>query len=197
MSGRAIENEMKRFQEPKYPKEKRGRKEWWQDDGQIMKFYKLFYTWNKDRDGMLIAYGLLVIFLMIFAMIPLQELMEDMDDLRLCVSMNVALATLTPSLYIDPYVSFREEGKGYGFARRLQYLPVDIRKLQKLQFLYSVKFIAKIFGAALVLQMLFSLLICHGISWKNICYIGAIFFLLPLGINVLIFMTNAQVRGRR
>lgn len=72
------------------------------------------------------------------------------------------------------------------FSQKLKYLPVDRKVLKKWKTRMLIRWTAKMFAAALMIQLLFAAIIVHGISWRNVVYVMVVAFILPILCNSLL-----------
>ena len=152
-------------------------------------FYEEFFETKEFAWGTTFLVGIFLFLQMIFMCMPVQEVIEEK---------NMGLFSLLTSVwashsYLCQYLTYTYQQKGVSIYEKLKYHPVDIKVLRRLAIKKMLRFHRKTFLVALVLQLLFSAIICNEITWCNIVYIVVTAFLVPFLLEGLtIFMTGKK-----
>lgn len=158
----------------------------------VRKFYKEFLSWKAENVGIWIGAGFVELFLLLFVAVPFQEILGDGELERLMLILGAVFGWMAPFLYIMPYITFKEEQKDCSISAKLQYLPVNIREIQKMRVSYLVKFVLIQFGVALVLQLLTSWFTYHEIIRYNVLYATVAALIWPLVVNLPVAMYSRR-----
>ena len=90
-----------------------------------------------------------------------------------------------PLYYMLPYRILKEGKQKTMVWKKLKYLPVELESFKKWRIRLLVRYVGKVFFACLIIQLLFSLITIHRISWANIVYVVLAGFAIPMLVNAL------------
>ena len=117
----------------------------------VFSFYKGFWSWKAENIGMWIGAGILEVLFGVFMLIPYSEIQSDMGFVILPMLMGIGGATM----YMAPYLTFREGNDTVSIYEKIKYLPIDYREVKKLRLKKLIQFVAKVFAVILVIKLFF------------------------------------------
>lgn len=151
----------------------------------IERFFEEYYRVRKwDKQSYNVVCGIFAMIQILLMIFPIQDLWME-ENYSFLIYMISMLSIYTLYFYMMSYRLIKEGQQNELLSQKLRYLPVDKRvfKIWKTRLLF--RFATKIFLASLTTQLLFSVIIVHGISWKNIVYVVMVTFLVPVLSNCL------------
>ncbi len=102
----------------------------------------------------------------LFAM-PLQEIKKEDRQMVIIISLFLLIAV---SLYLQPYLLIKEEGKTVSIYKKLSYLPVSNSDISKVRCKYLFKYLQKIGLCILCIQVIASIVFERQLLVYNILY---------------------------
>lgn len=152
----------------------------------IEQFFGEYYQERKwDKQANAVVGGIFAFLVIVLMILPIQELWQD--EARSAFLYLISLFGVLAALYgQQSYRAFKEKQQMCLFSQKLKYLPVDRKVLKKWKTRMLIRWTAKMFAAALMIQLLFAAIIVHGISWRNVVYVMVVAFILPILCNSLL-----------
>lgn len=138
-------------------------------------------SWNAG------VWGILEVIMMI---VPWQAVQKQ-GELHGIIWIVALWSINAPLYYMMPYQQFRENGKSVSLYKKIKYLPVDIRQVKIVRVEYLLAFLKKTFIAAMIVQLISTLLFYHTLSIWNIVYVLILGGFLPFVITVSSIWCNA------
>lgn len=161
----------------------------------IRRFYKEFLSWRAESVGYWIGAGICVVFLLIFCAVPFQFLTSGIAadvNAYLGILMAMLWGPLAGLIYLRPYTVFLDGQNYVTIYSRLRYLPIDTREVKKMRFAYLTKFFGKVAVVGLVLQVFFSLICYHVITWQGIVYVVIAAFVWPMIADIPVALSGVR-----
>lgn len=152
----------------------------------IERFFKEYYQIRKwDKQSNNVVGGLFATIQILLMILPIQDLwMEENHSFLVYMISMFSISTLY--FYMMSYRLIKEGQQNKMLSQKLRYLPIDTKELKIWKTRMLFRWSTKIFLASLIVQLLFSAIIVHGISWKNIVYVVVVAFLVPVISNCLL-----------
>lgn len=149
-------------------------------------FYREYLKASVYKAGMWMFSGMAILLEFICIALPLSEMIKDIkEDGELMLFLLIGCSVWSAWLYLRPYRIYRENDKMFALEERLKYIPVDKADLYKFQIKRVILFLAKILPAAMLLQILTSV-IAKTFSIWCIVYVLVVAF----GIPFLVMMSS-------
>ncbi len=148
----------------------------------LQMFYKDFFSWSSESIGSWIGAGIFEFFHCIFMWIPYQEISKEFG-----VVFWMYFGLMGTMFYLIPYIRFQEERQRHNIYEKLKYLPVTLMGIRIFRLKKLTVFCAKMFVVFLAGQLFFSLVVFHEITWANIWYLIMCGFLIPYGMNAIVW----------
>ena len=155
-----------------------------EQEQKIEQFFEEYYRFKKwDKQSSDVVAGVFVFIQIVLMIFPIQILYTEENRFGLLLLLGT-FGIYAPLYYMLPYRLLKEGKQKTMVWQKLKYLPVELESLKKWRIRLLVRFVGKVFLACLVIQLLFSLIAFHRISWVNIVYVVIAGFVIPLLVNV-------------
>ncbi len=163
------------------------KKELSKEEQKIKKFMKDFKELKNQTSVEWFLVGLFIFFTSILAFIPAQEIVGEFKEQVSRVSLLAAmiLGIQIGMWHIYGYRSYNDGKNTHKVLDALKYRPVDFSLFRKEKMELLIKLYNKLLPVYIILQLLGSLFMESEISWINFAYIAGVFYLFPLGVNLL------------
>lgn len=153
----------------------------------IEQFFEEYYRVKKwDKQSNDIVAGIFIMIQILLMVLPVQTLWEEENRWILLTSIGT-LSFCAPLFYMASYRLVKEGQQNVQMlSQKIKYLPVDMRALKKWRIRLLLQWVEKSFLACMLIQLLFSLIIIHKISWMNVVYVSIVAFVIPMLSNGLL-----------
>lgn len=153
----------------------------------IEQFFEEYYRVKKwDKQSNDIGAGIFIAIQILLMIFPIQTLWEEENRWILLTSIGT-LSFCAPLLYIASYRLVKEGQQNVQMlSQKIKYLPIDMQELKKWRIRLLLQWVKKSFLACMLIQLLFSLIIIHKISWVNVVYVSIVAFVIPMLSNGLL-----------
>lgn len=164
-----------------------------EQETKLEQFFSTYYS-IKDWDKAGNTIGAVAIAVIIGGLmgIPIQNFMPDgleKDDV-LFISIFAVMAMTAAVIYLKSYSFFQENKNVYSFDDKLKYLPVDKEALKSIRMQHLFRFESRFYLASLAMQLFFTVIYYHRITWMNIIYVTVVIFLIPMLTGMLDIWTR-------
>lgn len=92
-------------------------------------------------------------------------------------------AVIGPTVYLSPFMKFKEQGKFVSYLKKIKYLPIDEKQVKIVRMEYLAGFLKKIVILACAEQLVFGTLICRQNILLSILYAVAVGGVIPLAFG--------------
>lgn len=147
---------------------------------QLAKFFEILLASRNDLISPTTASAFVLGFAFMVILVPWQAFSEDGG---LMIMNSGFLFGVGVILYINPYIKITENQQQTSVFSKLTYYPADMKEVKKYLLKKLRVFIRKIFFAALVLQLLISLIGYHSITVANVVYVAVTAYIWPMIIG--------------
>lgn len=153
----------------------------------IEQFFEEYYRVKKwDKQSNDIVAGIFIMIQILLMVLPVQTLWGEENRWILLTSIGT-LSFCAPLFYMASYRLVKEGQQNVQMlSQKIKYLPVDMRALKKWRIRLLLQWVEKSFLACMLIQLLFSLIIIHKISWMNVVYVSIVAFVIPMLSNGLL-----------
>ncbi|MBQ6787829.1 MAG: hypothetical protein IJO85_08910 [Lachnospiraceae bacterium] len=153
----------------------------------IEQFFEEYYRVKKwDKQSNDIVAGIFIMIQILLMVLPVHTLWEEENRWILLTSIGT-LSFCAPLFYMASYRLVKEGQQNVQMlSQKIKYLPVDMRALKKWRIRLLLQWVEKSFLACMLIQLLFSLIIIHKISWMNVVYVSIVAFVIPMLSNGLL-----------
>lgn len=164
-----------------------------EQETKIEQFFNVYYS-IKDWDKAGNTIGAVAIAVITGGLmgIPIQNFMPycfEKDDI-LFIFIFAAMAMTAAVVYLKSYSFFQENQNVYSFGDKLKYLPVDKKALKNIRIRHLFRFESRFYLASLVMQLFFSVIMYHSITWMNIIYVTVVILVIPMLAGMLDILTR-------
>lgn len=151
----------------------------------IEQFFEEYYRFKKwDKQSCDVVAGVFAFIQIVLMIFPIQILYTEENRFGLLLLIGT-FGMYAPLYYMLPYRLLKEGKQKTTVWQKLKYLPVELESLKKWRIRLLVRYVGKVFLACLIIQLLFSLITIHSISWVNIVYVVVAGFAIPMLVNAL------------
>ena len=156
-----------------------------EQEQKIEQFFEAYYRIKKwDKQSSEVVAGVFVCIQIVLMAFPIQLLYTEENRLGLLLLIGT-FGMYAPLYYMLPYRILKEGKQKTMVWKKLKYLPVGLESFKKWRIRLLVRYVEKVFFACLIIQLLFSLITIHRISWANIVYVVLAGFAIPMLVNAL------------
>ncbi len=146
-------------------------------------FYKEFFSKSHIQIGYVLVGVIFWFLLVIMCCIPYQEMVQDFEDALAIVLIMAAGGSV---IYMTAYQhAYDKKGMVVRIAPYLQYLPISNKSWKKYLLWKFFKLQWKVYAVAQAVQILFTLLVVHELTWGNFFYPFLAAMVIPAGMFVL------------
>ena len=146
----------------------------------VRKFYKEFLSWKAEGVGMWLGSIIIEVFFVVMAVIPYQEMKQDIW----LVGLPMIFGFAGGALYVAPYITFFENQKSVSIYEKIKYLPIDYQEVKKMRLEKLMIFEARIFLIVLVCNLFFSYFGFGAIAAEDVAYVVLIGLVCPIVSNL-------------
>ena len=135
--------------------------------------------------GCWILLGVCTSILVLLYFLPAQEMLVDIKE---SVSLLLLMVICGPSaayFRILPYHAYGNQPNHHLMSELIKYHPVDRVEKKKMELFYTIRYMAKVAGVCMFMQIFVSLFAYGKISWINIVYVLVGAFVYPVLLNAL------------
>ena len=115
--------------------------------------------------------------------LPVQEILVDIKESVPLLLLMVMCGPTAAYFRIMPYQAYGNQPNHKMMSELIKYHPVNRVEKKKMEVFYSVRYMAKVAGVCMFMQLIVSLFVYGKISWVNIVYAIVVFFCLLIVPN--------------
>lgn len=154
-----------------------------EQEQKIEQFFEEYYRFKKwDKQSSDVVAGLFICIQVVLMIFPIQLLLTEENRFVLLILIGT-FGMNAPLYYMLSYRILKEGHQKESVWQKLKYLPVELETFKKWRLRLLVRFVGKEFLACLSIQLLFSLIIMHKISWINVVYVVLVGLFIPILVN--------------
>ena len=134
--------------------------------------------------GCWISLGVCTGILVMLYFLPAQEMLLDVKE---SVSLLLLMAVCGPAaayFRILPYQAYGTQPNHQLMSELIKYHPVNRAEKKKMELFYSVRYMAKVTGICMLMQLSVTIFVYGKVSWINVVYVFVGAFVYPMLLNM-------------
>lgn len=134
--------------------------------------------------GCWVLVGVCTSILVLLFFLPAQEMLADIKE---SVSLLLLMAMCGPTasyFRIMPYQAYGNQPNHRMMSELIKYHPVNRAEKKKMELFYSVRYMAKVTGICMLMQLSVTIFVYGKVSWINVVYVLVGAFVYPMLLNM-------------
>ena len=134
--------------------------------------------------GCWILVGVCTVILVLLYLLPAQEMLVNIEESIYLLLLMVICGPTAAYFRIMPYHAYGNQPNHQIMSELIKYHPVNRVEKKKMELFYSIRYMAKVTGICMLMQIAVSLLVYGRVSWMNVLYVLIGAFLYPILLNI-------------